>query len=244
MAHNADARYQSARELEQDLNRFQAGRPVLARRTNSLEIAWRWCLRNRSKAALLALAVSILFALAIGGPVAAIRQSEKAREQTAIAVRQRHDAYDADMARTNELIEYGEINSALTTLRRHLPINGGRDFRKFEWFELLGRCRQRIESSELEMKWPVWSTAYSPTGDLAVTSYFSGVRVFDKELTERWNQGPINSKVMLDCCFSSDGRFLLTTDWGGAGGGVECEDWGGVGTPSIRQVCQFVGDIS
>ena len=215
MAHNPNARYQNAKDLEQDLHRFQSGRPILARRTKSLEIAWRWSLRNRSKAVLLALVTSILFALAIGGPLAAVRQSQTAREQASVAARQRHEAYDADMARVHELIEYGEITDALTTLKKHLPKNGAPDFRKFEWFELLGRCRRRIESSGIDMSWPVWSTAFSPTGDLAATSYFSGLRVFDEDLKVRWKQARLNERVMLDCCYDPEGRVLLTADWNG-----------------------------
>ena len=40
-------RYASAEEMAEDLRRFLADRPVLARRSSPTEQAWRWCRRNR-----------------------------------------------------------------------------------------------------------------------------------------------------------------------------------------------------
>ncbi|MEO8351067.1 MAG: protein kinase [Chthoniobacteraceae bacterium] len=48
------ARYASARELAEDLNRFLAGKPVHARPVRTPERLWRWCRRRPIRAALLA----------------------------------------------------------------------------------------------------------------------------------------------------------------------------------------------
>src|SRR5262249_10021500 len=52
-------RYPTAVEMAEDLDRFLANKPILARRTPGWERAWRWCLRNPGWAAALALLLTI-----------------------------------------------------------------------------------------------------------------------------------------------------------------------------------------
>ncbi len=61
-------RYESALLLAEDLRRFQAGEPVVARRVGGLERAWRWCRRNP---ALATLAGAVAAALVCGTIVSA-----------------------------------------------------------------------------------------------------------------------------------------------------------------------------
>ncbi len=53
-------RYQTAPQFADDLRLFLADKPIQARRTSAIEHAWRWCRRNRTVAALTALAVFLL----------------------------------------------------------------------------------------------------------------------------------------------------------------------------------------
>jgi serine/threonine protein kinase/formylglycine-generating enzyme required for sulfatase activity/WD40 repeat protein len=66
MAKEPARRYQDAAELAEDLRRFLADRPVLARRSTMLERSWRWCRRNPTVAAL-AGSVFVLLAVLLGG---------------------------------------------------------------------------------------------------------------------------------------------------------------------------------
>jgi WD40 repeat protein len=59
-------RYDGAAALADDLERFLAGRPVLARRTGALERGWRWCRRNPALAALTG-CLAVLVAVVIVG---------------------------------------------------------------------------------------------------------------------------------------------------------------------------------
>lgn len=46
MAHDPDARYDCAEDLEEDLTRFLDGRSILARRAGVVEQSWRWVRKN------------------------------------------------------------------------------------------------------------------------------------------------------------------------------------------------------
>jgi len=82
-------RYPTAAALADDLQRFVEDRPIRARRVGEIERAWRWCMRNKTLASLLAAAVILLVFLAGSSTVAALLyrqnllQSKSAhREQT------------------------------------------------------------------------------------------------------------------------------------------------------------------
>src|SRR5262249_34708176 len=55
------ARYPTALALAEDLRRFLENRPILARRLNWSQLAWRWCRREPAKAGLLAALVLVFF---------------------------------------------------------------------------------------------------------------------------------------------------------------------------------------
>jgi len=64
-------RYDSAVALADDLRRFLESRPIAARPSSTLERAWRWCLRNRVVAILLACVASLLVTIAVAAFVSA-----------------------------------------------------------------------------------------------------------------------------------------------------------------------------
>ena len=65
-------RYADAGELAEDLRRFQANEPILARPVSRAERAWRWCRRNPSLATSGGIAIVLAVCLMIGGPLAAL----------------------------------------------------------------------------------------------------------------------------------------------------------------------------
>src|SRR5262249_33610399 len=75
-------RYASAEQMAEDLRRFLADKPVLARRSSLVEQTWRWCRRNPQLAAASALAFVGLLAAVV---VLAISNSRIARTSKALA---------------------------------------------------------------------------------------------------------------------------------------------------------------
>jgi serine/threonine protein kinase len=76
-------RYPSAAELADDLRRFLAGEPILARPISAPERLWRWCRRNKKIASLSAAVLTLLVLGFVGSTVAAftIAQERNAKEE-------------------------------------------------------------------------------------------------------------------------------------------------------------------
>ncbi len=83
-------RYHTARDLVEDLRRFLAGEPILARPVSPLERSWKWCKRNPAAAALIAVSALSLLAIAAGG--VAYARSETLRAEEAERLRQEADS--------------------------------------------------------------------------------------------------------------------------------------------------------
>ena len=83
------ARYETADALADELRRFQAGEPILARPIGVAERSWRWCKRNRTVAALISgIAGSLILGIVVSSYFAMLanRRTERAQQGTQIAL--------------------------------------------------------------------------------------------------------------------------------------------------------------
>jgi eukaryotic-like serine/threonine-protein kinase len=70
-------RYATAGQLAEDLRRFVAGKPILARRSNPFERSWRWSKRNPLAAGLMAAVAALLLVLVVGFLLSALVRQER-----------------------------------------------------------------------------------------------------------------------------------------------------------------------
>jgi serine/threonine protein kinase len=117
-------RYASAAALAEDLRRFQASEPILARPSSWVERAGSWCRRNPTVAFLVGFVALLLMLISVGSVVAAVwlgqelRRTEKAEQEAeeavAAAVQARDDLQQQkDRADTNLLITLGVLEKNL-----------------------------------------------------------------------------------------------------------------------------------
>ena len=217
MAHSVYERYVSAQELHDDLCRFIDGYPVRARRAGSIETARRWCERNRSKTALIALATMVLVTLAIGGPLLALRESRRAHEQSTLAEYRRVLLYEEEMARAHEYIEHGEVDEAVALLRKYMTDDGAeRNLRSFEWYEMMERCRRRLQATSIHTSGPCRDVDVSDDGRILVSTYFErGPTVYDSTGDLLWKPSSDDKHAghSADMVFTPDGQHIISRSY-------------------------------
>ena len=75
-------RYPDVLALAEDLRRFQAGEPIVARPVSTAERLWRWCKRNRRLAWLIAAVALLVVIVAVVSVLATVRQAVAEERRT------------------------------------------------------------------------------------------------------------------------------------------------------------------
>jgi WD40 repeat protein/tRNA A-37 threonylcarbamoyl transferase component Bud32 len=215
-------RYASAEALAEDLRRFRAGEPVLARPVGRLERAWRWCRRNPAVAALTALvavallagtAVSVYFAVRAGAEAEqAEANAVQAEQETARARRNEQEArenlYVSQMSQAHLAWQAAQAARVQELLDLQDPKRtGGPDFRGFEWYYL----RRLLHSERLTLRGK--GVVFRPrTNQVALTSTTaSGPKVTAQvELRDTGTGTLVRRFPGRLVGFSGDGRQLVT----------------------------------
>jgi WD40 repeat protein len=126
-------RYATGRDLADDLARFTAGMPVLARPVGRIERGWRWCRRNPAVAGLLAtVAATLLLGAGVATTLAIValhnarradREAVSAREAQQQAEKDAEEARQARTAADNATRQAERSAQEATTKRREAETN-------------------------------------------------------------------------------------------------------------------------
>jgi serine/threonine protein kinase/WD40 repeat protein len=173
-------RYGSAEALAEELDRWGAHEPILARPVTRTERAWRWCRRKPALASLGSLVLVLLLVLGIGAPIVALRM-DRLRQR---AEQQRHEAkvqaYTSDMNNALEAWRTGNLKLARDKLESYRPQSGEPDLRGFEWRYLANLCRDEfLHSGPNDPNDTVWRLMTSPNHSFVAALCQATVRLLD-----------------------------------------------------------------
>ena len=114
-------RYPTARVLADELGRFQAGEPILARPIGPAGKVWRWC-RRKPEVATLAGVVALLFLLGFAGVLGMWRHAESQRQRAeAGELSAQRRAYISEINSAQQALKASNPERALELLNRHRP---------------------------------------------------------------------------------------------------------------------------
>ena len=213
MAKEPSSRYETAKELADDLGRFIKLEPIRARRITKLAYARSWCRRNKTVASLLAAVAALLLVLSIGGPLAALKQAQLTRQAQA----------ELNAKNINQLYHdwySGNVERVGTELERHDETADPSEF-LFEW-DLLRRLYKDSQDTILfrtepddDRNFPTF-VDFSPDGGLILCGQpGGGVAIYDIKQKKRRKLENDPAGGAADAVFSPDGKELITVSWTG-----------------------------
>jgi WD40 repeat protein/serine/threonine protein kinase len=219
MARDPSLRYTTATGLAEDLGRFLADKPILARRTSSLGYAWRWCRRNPWIAGLAVVAVGFLIAACITLLVSnMLITHEQAQKERALQTardnerRARYRLYAAQMNLAQQAWDQGNPSRALELLEGQRPKFDQEDLRGFEWYYFWRLCqgnrRLRLRGHDSA----VFAVAFAPDGKTLASGDWDGnVKLWDVATGQERASLSGHHRWVTRLAFAPDSKTLVSS---------------------------------
>ncbi|HMC89885.1 MAG TPA: serine/threonine-protein kinase, partial [Gemmataceae bacterium] len=227
MAKEAEARYASALELAEDLQRFLADRPVLAKRPTVLHRMRKWLARHKAMTAA-AILILLLTTVGLAAATLLIWQKEEetrhalndSRASQHLAEGQRELAqkrerlahrylYAADLNLAYQAVKDRQPARALRLLERHRPAAGNEDLRGFEWYHLLSVCGRGQAMILRGHGGSVVTVALSPEGKRLVSGGEDGAAWLWDTTSGLGHVMPAKDKARIKAvAFAADGQTV------------------------------------
>jgi eukaryotic-like serine/threonine-protein kinase len=229
LAKDPAERYASADRLAEDLRRFLADRPILARRSTWRERSWRWCRRNPAVASLLGTVAALLVALAGVSTFYAVHQQAAATDLAEALRDSEAKRWESlrDQARARRMSRQpGQRIRSLQAIQEamQLPLPPGHSLDELRTEAIAALALPDVEVLQQWQGWTTGTNIVEFDGELdryarlAMDGTVTVRRVSDDVETARWQeqtQGPWPHDDG-NLRFSPDGRFLCIRH-GGSG---------------------------
>lgn len=212
-------RYSSAKQVQEELQRFLDGRPILARPTSPTDKAVKWAKRNPTVAALLTTVAFSLVATAGGASYYAVEQARMNRELEQVIDRERRArrrseqlSYASDMRIVSDELESGQIASAVDHLEQHVTKKDEFDHRGIEWYYAWNETHD-WDRRLLGHEGAVYGIAFTPDGKTLVS--VGADKLVRCWYTSTWQlAGSLSGHdaEINDLTLSPDGTRLMTGD--------------------------------
>jgi WD40 repeat protein/predicted Ser/Thr protein kinase len=204
-------RYQTARELAEDLGHFLSGEMIVARPVGAMGRTWRWC-RRKPLVAALSGAVVLVFLVGFAGTTWQARRATEARDLA------QGRLYAAQMKLAHSAIREGKTGSALAVLRALQPQSGERDFRGFDWRYLSRLCLDSPGEVLATNASGYQSVDLSPDGCTVALGTVDGwVEVLDAQSRQLLNRWPAHAEAVDHLAFYPRNNNWLASISGGDG---------------------------
>lgn len=114
LAKSPSARYRSAADLRDDLNRFRRREPIRARKVSIAENAWAWC-RLHPTYALLAMGAPLVAALLMGMLISQLRQKQLSDRANRLTRQSQRDQWERfELVKQRQMVELSRASHELS----------------------------------------------------------------------------------------------------------------------------------
>jgi WD40 repeat protein/serine/threonine protein kinase len=201
----ASQRYATVEQFSDDVRRYLAGEPVLARRATWRYRTGKYVRRNKTS---VAAASTLLLALLIGGLVTFWQlRASQARERE-----QRYELYAADMRQAGADWGDGNLVQMNELLERHRPGTPSDEWRGFEWFALW----KLLHTEKFILPHQAWvpTVVYAPDGKMILTGSRDGrIEMWDAQNGQSLGLFAAFSEGVYKLLLSRDGKKLVASGY-------------------------------
>lgn len=211
---NPGRRYQSARALLDELERFRRGEPIEARPVPPLEHVWRWCQRKPAIASLSATAL-LAFVVGLAGVLWQWRRAETSRKETQLSNQKLRKTLDRlEWRAINNLLEQDYAGRAVAHLADRLRREPASWQAASYAISILEQCAFAMPAG-LEL---AFETGLDPAQPIisddgkraAIAASDHRVRVHDTDTGTAVFPAFTNASPVIALAFAGNGKFLLT----------------------------------
>ncbi len=211
-------RYASAAALSEDLQRFLAGEPTVARRLSPWAVSWRWMQQHPARTALVAVSLAALIVVFVSTTAYNARLEAALDYAYRESTQRKQLLYSADIRLAQDAWKANEFRQCMRILSKHVPRGGEPDLREFGWHYLYRQCDLELKTLRGHQG-DVYCVQFAPDGE---TLFSCGkdrtIRAWEAASgkllrTFRGHQGEVNTVAAVSAALvasaSDDGTVRL-----------------------------------